>query len=1409
MLKKIMQLAAFALVFSGHASAAPLPRADVPDPLKSWIPWVLDEETDAGCPHLFNDEKTRHCAWPAALDLKAAASGASFTQDWTAYRETWVALPGDEQHWPQEVSIDGKPAVVLSREDVPSLKLGPGQHHIAGRFPWSAMPESLALPVSAGLVRLDLEGRPVAVPVRDDDNRLWLQRKAEAEGVEQAQVLVHRKITDGVPITVETRIRLEVSGKGRELTVGRALLPDLIPKELRSPLPAALAQDGSLKIQARAGTWEIVLVGRHPGPLKALSLPAGQGLLVPDEVWVFEAAPLVRSASVEGPASVDPQQTSLPKEWRRFPAYLMRTDSRFGLKEVSRGDSNPGPDKLLLNRTLWLSFDGSTMTQSDTIQGEVSRTSRLTMNAPAQLGRIGIAGQDQLITRGSDNLAGIELKRGELRLDADSLAAGAPRHFSAVGWQHDFDRVWVTLSLPPGWRLLHAGGPDSDNGAWLSRWNLLDFFLVLVTALAIGKLWGRRWAFVALALLVLSYQEPDAPHYAWLVLLALAALVRVLPASRFKTWLAWMERASLLALILFSLAFATVQVRGALYPVLAAHSRDDRGLAGGAHDEAPMEYAQGRVAAPAAPAEMKVETPPLPEADRNVEEPKQAGALSAKIIQPVNIPPPAVIVSESMPKEHSSRFSVKASAGASPQKRKLEYQTIDPDAKVQTGPGLPSWYWNQYHLTWDGPVRQDQEINLWLLPPWANAVLVVLRLVLLALLLARIAGISLPTATGKGGKLLSRFGIHFVFACLALSGVAHSERAYAQMPDDARLTQLKEKLLRAPDCLPECAEISRLSVQAAGSTLRLGLDIDAAVDTALPLPGGAKHWLPREARLDGKPAYIQRDEQGALWLLTPAGRHRVELTGELPSGNTVQLPLPRKPRLVDISAAEWDVSGLSEDTGAADTLQLTRRQKSDKKAGANEAPALPPFLHIERRLVLDLVWRVETTVSRNSPPGVPALVQVPLLAGESVTSAGINVKDGKVLVNLGPQAESMSWSSTLKQGPAITLSAPAETAWAETWIVAASSLWHISAEGIPPVAVDAAQDADLAFRPWPGETLKLKIERPQAIPGQTLTIDHSALHVVPGTRATDYRLSLVIRSSRGIDHSLTLPEGAILQSVAINGQVRPIRANGRQLVLPLAPGKQSIDLAWRVNRDMAMHFATLPVGLGSASVNSSLEMEVPNDRWLLLLGGPGVGPAILFWGKLLVLLAVACALGQVGSLPMKTRHWLLLAVGLTQVPWWCAAIVIAWFSFFAKRAQDPLATQPRWLFNLRQLALVALTVALLAILFNAVAGGLLGRPDMQITGNDSHAGQLNWYLDRAEPELQGAWMLTLPMLAYRGLMLAWAMWLAWSLLAWLKWGWAGFGQGGLWRKKTLVQKSAEQNANAKTPAPKKNDKPPA
>ncbi len=80
-----------------------------------------------------------------------------------------------------------------------------------------------------------------------------------------------------------------------------------------------------------------------------------------------------------------------------------------------------------------------------------------------------------------------------IMLNADSRIKGDIDSMSAVGWEQSFHNVSAELNLPPGWRLLAASGVDNVPDSWISRWTLLDLFLVLITALATGRLWNHYW----------------------------------------------------------------------------------------------------------------------------------------------------------------------------------------------------------------------------------------------------------------------------------------------------------------------------------------------------------------------------------------------------------------------------------------------------------------------------------------------------------------------------------------------------------------------------------------------------------------------------------------------------------------------------------------------------------------------------------------------------------------------------------------------------------------------------------------------------------------------------------------------------------------------------------------------------
>ena len=1362
------------LLFASFTQAKPLTREQVPESLKPWISWVLQDNPELACPFLYNSYEQKRCSWPTQLTLDLSSSKGVFSINWKVYKDSWVSLPGDKKYWPLNVTVNGKPALVMDKNGIPSIKLATDLEHLAtyqikGEFLWDVIPDTITIPDDTGLINLTVNGLEIPAP-SIKDGQLWLNTPDSGPGKPENRqnnldIQVFRKIIDEVPLQVLTHLELDVSGEQREVKLAFPLLNGFVPLQLQSPLPARLEPDGQLIVQVRPGRWQLEIVSRLAKEPATIAFPSP---LVPklelenemawpeSEIWAFEARPELRIVEIEQLSAIDASQTNLPEDWKSLPAYKINQGQAMGFKVIRRGDPEPEPNQLSITRKLWLDFDGKGYTVNDRINGKMTNGWRLNALPAMQLGKVTLDGNNQLITwQAGTQKQGVEVRKGQIMLDADSRITGAIDALSAVGWEQSFQAVKAELNLPPGWRLLAAQGVDNVPDSWISRWTLLDLFLVLITALATGRLWNHYWGALALVTLVIIWHEPGAPHYVWLNILAATALLGVLPQGLFYKLIRGYRNGCWLALLVIALPFMVSQVRMGIYPQLEHPWQDI--------------HAFNRYASPA-PASMPME------AMDTKQQPLGGVAKSTRS---------KAMSSSAMPEQQASAAYYDSNA--------TNVERIDPNAKVQTGPGLPQWQWNTVYLSWNGSVDSGQPLDLWYLSPGMTMLLNFLRVILVTLLALLMLGVAekfrpdLLPKLGLGNKASS---LLLWFLLLPLFSIP-SPKVYADYPSEALLTELKTRLqeVEIPDCLPGCAQIQQMNMTITDKTLEISLQIDAQESVTLPLPSEYNQWFPNQVLDNGKAAQALYRNGNTLWINLDKGQHQLILKGLTPLLSKFTLPLPLKPNRVSIEASGWDVVGLHENGWSDDQLQFSRLQQSrqDKTKPVVEPSVLPPFVRIERQLSLGLDWRVITRIIRISPADSAVVLTVPLLPGESVTSPDIRVKDNAVEVNMAAQQSSMQWESTLQKSEKIELTAPETEQWIEVWTADISPVWHSEPTGIAMIHLNNEGQWLPEWHPWPGEKVTLQITRPQAVEGQTLTIDGSSLSIKPGQRTQDAELKISLRSSQGSQHTLTLPDQAVLQSVSIDGQTQPIRQQGRKLTLPVNPGKQDILINWQEAKAIAAAITTPLLDLGQDSVNTHLSISLGQDRWVLFVMGPRMGPAVLFWGVLIVIFILSLGLGKIPLTPLKSRHWFLLLVGLSQLPMSAASLVIAWLIGLGWRANQ---SPGNWrYFNALQIFIGGLTLFALGTLFAAVAQGLLSSPDMQITGNQSSAFLLNWYQDRSLSTLPTATVVSVPLMVYRLFMLAWALWLAVSLLNWLKWGWACFSSNGLWNKAVIKEKA--------------------
>jgi hypothetical protein len=700
-------------------------------------------------------------------------------------------------------------------------------------------------------------------------------------------------------------------------------------------------------------------------------------------------------------------------------------------------------------------------------------------------------------------------------------------------------------------------------------------------------------------------------------------------------------------------------------------------------------------------------------------------------------------------------------------------------AITQTGPGLPDWTGRVYQFALKGSVSHEQNLALWLLPPWLTRCLLVLKVLMLAVLVWALRP-QLGSWRPKLNTLALMLGLG-MWLGLTPSHSAWAQAASTNLPNAELLAELATRVNQAPICGTNCINLPLAELELSATSLQLDLHLVAQVDSSWTLP-----IIAREGRwtLDGQPARILISNQQAWLIQVPAGLHTASFSSSLPSQD-LELQFPELPlRVAAHLPVDWQLQGLEQGRIQAGSLRLIPPQATRQLQPAERQwnSEIAPLVEVQRELELDQTWTLVTRVKRIAPRLGTIRTQVPLLATESILTEGVKADKGMVSVQLAPEQNELLWRSQLTPVDKLRWTRSDKAEQTELWSIAYSSLWQVKAESLQASSRSAdGEFQHVQYRPWPGQVLELLIQKPAATQGSQLAIDSVLLRLEPGEQQEQGSLWFDYRSSTAGQHKLTLPVTVQLTSLMVDGQRQDFHLDQQRLWLPLLPGAHKVQLDFRRPLDNGNWYQSPVFDLGQAATNLRIQLLPASNKWLLFSQGPQVGPAILFWGELLMLLLLAVLLSRLNS-PVRWYQWLILALGLSLSLWPVLLLLAFWFWSLQQRQVQPLADS-RWLFNLRQVGLIFLSLSSLVALSVAISQSLLGQPDMHIVGNGSYAGQLNWFVDQTEAVLIRVSLLTVPVWLYRLILLVWSLWLASSLITWLVWGWRVYSRDGFWRSK--------------------------
>ncbi|MGI9471585.1 MAG: hypothetical protein ACR2NZ_08655, partial [Rubripirellula sp.] len=1323
-------------------------KSEIPEALQPWEDWVTWDVEHLNCPSVYSKSEDRICYWPSRLTINAESGGGEFAASFRTFEPTWVPLPGSSDAWPLEVTIDGQPAPVIEQNGHPSVRLEVGSHDVAGKFRWNVMPQRIVVPEQIGLLALEVDGTEIPTPAWDNNGNVWLKRtQARTADQDLASLQVYRLIGDGIPLWMETRIEITVSGKSREEEFGSVLPEGWELSTVDSPIPVAIDDRGSMKAQIRAGKWTVSLRAFRTSDTNSIAFAADADPIVTEELVGFKTNPQFRIAQLEGIPTVDVAQTTFPKNWRSFSVHRWETNQPFQLVEKMRGQGETNPPGLNMTRRFWLDEDGAAMTYRDTFAGTMQRTWRLDVSEGQELGAVRVDGQAQLITKNPQTGAsGVEIRRRDLKLSAIGRMNRTSR-LAATGWDTNVDNLQITFALPPGWRVFAVFGADEVAGDWLTAWSLLDVFLLLVFSFAVFRLYGVAAGVIALLAFGLAYHELGAPRLTWLFLLMPLALLRVVPSGPIHRCLqAW--KAIAIAILLFSLIpFIARQTQSVIYPQLerTGYAYGQRYILSLPSDvnHYPVGRHDSQVNANDAPS------------SRIAKAQVDSGITSSRITKGVR----SSVALGRAPASQNGR-----------QDGNLKYAAT---SRIQTGPAEPQWHWNEVSCVWNGPVIATQQIRPIFISLTQHRVLTVVRV---ALLLAIAVLLLKPRKKAKPKIPTPNAATAAILLCVFTASTAS-----AQFPDPQILQDLKRRLTEQPERISDAAEIPNLELSLTETAIEMTATVHAANDVAVPMPGRLPSWSPISVTLDDDAATETIRREGFLWVLVPKGIHEVNVKGLIPDATDWTWTFLLRPKVVNVEAPNWKVSGIDNNGLPQSQVFFVREQDATVDRAAYDRSNFQAVVAVDRYLEIGLISKVRTVVTRLSAPGKAVSLSIPLLSGESVLTAQRNVQNAEIAIQLAANQTETSWQSELNPSQIIELNAAETNRWVERWHLVTSPIWNVSLDGIAPLYEANQQNLIPVWHPWPGESVTINLSKPVAVLGDIVTIQNVDYDTELGSRLRNYTLRLDLECSVANDFALQLEPEAENIALEIDGKSVPVQEVDGKLTLPAQPGRHLATIRWRSPEPLGMVTTSASVTLPIEASNITSTMQIPNNRWVLWADGPMRGPAVRFWTILVLALLAAFALGSLRLSPLKHYEWVLLAIGLTQVPLPAATFVVGWLFLLAWRGSSTHSDMRAINFNLLQFTVVILTFVAIGVLIFVVSLGLLGNPDMFIAGNGSSRTFLRWFQPRIEDALPSTSIVSVSVWLYRLLMLFWALWLAVALLRWLSWGWQQFSKGSAWR----------------------------
>lgn len=722
----------------GAQEAVGVQKLPVPKELETWVEFVKQKEPGYECPIVstvqagYSQESNlqgivppqkgvaKSCIFTGVVNLETKFDGKlkdnskelsfNFIVKNESNSKEQFALPYSNNSWPKNVKKDGKDVEVFFENKngtlIPVIEVGKKSQ--------SQISFDLNVPLSDSLINIPEDLGYINRTVLVDGNKssfinqngqTFLElsssegqsQKPTAEsdkgGQKKGQLLieVYRFLEDAPVLKLKTVLRVQNPSEYKSVDFSGILLEKempvgvgQIPNDSRTKFKLS-NKTLSLVVPAGISLWEWESVLGNEGLFNLKTNPAGVETTFSNETWFFKSNSTFRNLKVSGvPIDIG----AIPNDVVNLivagrPGYqVYQAGAGKGLEiSIVKGKSVASSQEQIKHESkLWVSFDGASVTYVQNVFAKKKLPGQWFVE-DWNLEQVRVNDEAGLLFEESGkSFFGYPNGQFSTKMVAQkdfSIIKGLELPVGLMSAEQISGGSWI-LNLPAGWRALAVMGSGSaseyNSGFWLNKFNLWDWFLVILIVWSGASVLGIRFAPMLLFGLLIGRLHYNAPFEIFLPIILLIAIIKRLPMGVFKNISIVIFGALSLFLGLNLISYSVERIQKTIHV-----SMDERRV--GVRQENLMKDAR---LAQGATAEMATSAPQAP----------AVRALSSK---------QSMDSVQNMTSVNRKPMSVKDNLNSA--------QTMAP----QAGIGEPTWTWFSVVINQNSSAKSSDKIKVWLL----------------------------------------------------------------------------------------------------------------------------------------------------------------------------------------------------------------------------------------------------------------------------------------------------------------------------------------------------------------------------------------------------------------------------------------------------------------------------------------------------------------------------------------------------------------------------------------------------------------------------------------------------------------------------------------------------------------------